>query len=255
MNFSNNVINELFEELSHSIINIYKLCLEETGDDLGPTENEIDYHNFITDESTGTMLRDRWDDVINPINSIDVSQYKNFFIDLLALIRIFPAIGKSGKRSSYAGYAIQALQKYGSKVGLIDDKSKLFVLAQFIFESGYFNYIEEVGRGSGKPYGTKYYGRGPIQITWERNYKTLTDKWFPSIGLDIDIHKNPNLCCNYEIGCIASVGWFSLKGNGTAAVQAAKMGDIRGLTKAINGGYNGINERINITKKLLDGIN
>jgi putative chitinase len=30
--------------------------------------------------------------------------------------------------------------------------------------------IEEYGKGSGKDYGTTYYGRGFVQLTWEENY-------------------------------------------------------------------------------------
>ena len=34
------------EELSHTIISLYKLVLEDMGYDLGDTNNEIEYHNY-----------------------------------------------------------------------------------------------------------------------------------------------------------------------------------------------------------------
>ena len=41
--------------------------------------------------------------------------------------------------------------------------------------------IEEFGRGRGKAYAPTYYGRGFVQITWERNYARLSDV----IGVDL----------------------------------------------------------------------
>lgn len=37
-------------ELSHAIINVYKVCFEEMGYDLGPTNNEIEYHNYLAQD-------------------------------------------------------------------------------------------------------------------------------------------------------------------------------------------------------------
>jgi hypothetical protein len=44
--------------------------------------------------------------------------------------------------------------------------------------------IEEYGRGKGKAYAPTYYGRGFVQITWERNYARLSDV----IGVDLVTH-------------------------------------------------------------------
>lgn len=35
------------KELNHAIVNLYKLCLEEMGYDLGDTNNKIEYHNYL----------------------------------------------------------------------------------------------------------------------------------------------------------------------------------------------------------------
>ena len=45
-----------------------------------------------------------------------------------------------------------------------------------------------------------------------------------------------------------------LPGNGKRAIAAANAGDVKGLTKAINGGYNGLQDRIKNTKKIFDAV-
>lgn len=51
--------------------------------------------------------------------------------------------------------------------------------------------VREIGRGKGKPYGKAidgkiYYGRGLVQLTWLRNYKTMSET------LGIDLVENPD---------------------------------------------------------------
>ena len=252
------------KEICHTAVNIYKLCLEEMGYDLGPTNNEIDYHNFLADDpikfeeeiDAEDFVYEDPNSVIVGENSVDFSNYKGGIISVEKLTQIFPKGNKN-----YMAAAVAALDKYGSKVGL-NDKGKLMVLAQFAHESGNFIYTHEIGYGKGRaygkpagPYGRVYYGRGPIQITWETNYKQITQNCFPKIGLNVDIHKNPDLCCtNLEIGCAASLCWFMLPGNGKRAIAAANAGDVRGLTKAINGGYNGLQDRIDKTNKIFRAV-
>jgi GH24 family phage-related lysozyme (muramidase) len=38
------------KELSNTIINLYKLCIEDMGYDMGDTNNEIEYRNYLVDE-------------------------------------------------------------------------------------------------------------------------------------------------------------------------------------------------------------
>lgn len=45
--------------------------------------------------------------------------------------------------------------------------------------------IEEFGRGRGKAYAPTYYGRGFVQITWERNYAKFSDV------IDVDLVTHP----------------------------------------------------------------
>ena len=76
------------------------------------------------------------------------------------------------------------------------------------------------------------------------------------MGINADIWANPDLCeQNLLIGCAASLAWFALPGNGKRAVQCANNGDVDGLSKAINGGWNGIEHRREYTKKIFENIN
>ena len=253
------------KELSHTIINLYKLAIEDMGYDMGDTNNKIEYRNYLVETpiefkepfsademSTG----DGFSELPDGGSSIDFSNYKGGIISIDKLMQIYPKANRS-----YAAAAVSALDKYGGKVGLTD-KGKLMVLAQFAHESGNFRYTHEIGSGKGRkygqpagPYGKIYYGRGPIQITWETNYKQITQNCFPKLGISADIHKDPDLCCkNLEIGCAASLCWFMLPGNGKRAIAAANAGDVKALTKAINGGYNGLQDRQNNTKKIFSAV-
>jgi predicted chitinase len=42
--------------------------------------------------------------------------------------------------------------------------------------------------------------------------------------------------------------------NGKRAMAAANSGDVKALTKAINGGYNGLQDRQNNTKKIFSAV-
>ena len=57
----------LMEELNRAIVNIYKVCIEETGYDMGVTENFIEYHNYLINRplsiiggNTGENLGDEY---------------------------------------------------------------------------------------------------------------------------------------------------------------------------------------------------
>jgi predicted chitinase len=246
------------KELSHTIINLYKLAIEDMGYDMGDTNNEIEYRNYLSSDPIYFYKDDESTiengDTID--SSIDFSNYIGGIISIDKLMQIYPKANRN-----YAAAAVSVLDKYGDKVGL-NDKGKLMVLAQFAHESGNFIYTHEIGSGKGRsygrpsgPYGKVYYGRGPIQITWEANYKQITQNCFPKIGITADIHKDPDLCCrNLEIGCAASLCWFMLPGNGKKAVAAANAGDVKALTKAINGGYNGLQDRVNNTNKIFKAV-
>lgn len=87
--------------------------------------------------------------------------------------------------------------------------------------------------------GWKYRGRGFIQITGKRNYLLL------SKDMRVDYLNNPDLLLN-EADAMISAVWYWSKNN---LNRYADKDDIKGVTKAINGGYNGLKHRIELLNK------
>ena len=154
-------------------------------------------------------------------------------------------------------------KQFGSQLGLKDEKAYLYLLGQLEHESSNFKYMEEIA--SGKAYegradlgntekgdGTRYKGRGPIQVTGKNNYKTIYENFFIPNGLEkYNIVEHPELGSDPKIGSLMTIGWFLTTDNGKKAIQAMNNYDVKSATKYINGGYNGLTSRENITKRLL----
>jgi putative chitinase len=134
-------------------------------------------------------------------------------------------------------------------------------LAQVGHESGELRYVKELA--SGKAYdtgrlakalgntpeedgdGQKYKGRGLIQITGTANYRTL--------GADLgeDFLAHPELLETPHYAAL-SAGWFWNKKN---LNSFADQDAIKTITKRINGGVNGLEDRkrlLEIAKKVLN---
>lgn len=82
--------------------------------------------------------------------------------------------------------------------------------------------------------GWRFCGRGLIQLTGRNNYQAFAD------SLEMDINDVPEYLATFE-GAAQSACWYweTNKLN-----RFADAGDIKGLTKAINGGYIGLEDRI-----------
>jgi len=87
--------------------------------------------------------------------------------------------------------------------------------------------------------GWKYRGRGFIQITGKDNYSML------SKDTRIDYLNNPDLLLN-EADAMISALWFW---NKNKLNTYADKDDIKGITKRINGGYNGLEHRTELLKQ------
>lgn len=118
-------------------------------------------------------------------------------------------------------------------------------LAQVAHESGGFNYVREIA--SGEAYegradlgntepgdGKRFRGRGLIQITGRANY----DACGASLGLDLIA--NPELL-EEPLNAARSAGWFW---NSRHLNEIADRGDSKAITKRINGGLNGYQDRL-----------
>ena len=82
--------------------------------------------------------------------------------------------------------------------------------------------------------GYRYCGRGLIQLTGKSNYS-----WFAA-SLDIPVEEASEYLQTFE-GAAQSACWFWENNN---LNRFADVGDIKGLTKAINGGFIGLDDRI-----------
>ncbi|EOL9006636.1 glycoside hydrolase family 19 protein [Cronobacter sakazakii] len=87
--------------------------------------------------------------------------------------------------------------------------------------------------------GWKYRGRGLKQITFKANYEECGK------ALGLNLVDSPDLLLQDKYAAM-SAGWF-WKANGCN--QFADAGDVNGLTRRINGGLNGLQDRIDRTKR------
>lgn len=81
--------------------------------------------------------------------------------------------------------------------------------------------------------GYKYSGRGFIQITGRENYDSLSKEF------GVDFLKSPALIASPEYSFL-SAGWFWDK---KGLNLFADRDDVLGITKKINGGFNGLDDR------------
>jgi len=88
--------------------------------------------------------------------------------------------------------------------------------------------------------GWKYRGRGPIQITGKSNITAFAKKLVPDWQKVID---NPALISSDKNISLLSAIWFWDTNNLNKYADAK---DIKGMTRVINGGYNGLDERIKL---------
>lgn len=87
--------------------------------------------------------------------------------------------------------------------------------------------------GNSQDEGYKYRGRGIIQLTGKNNYEYYGKK------LNIDLVNNPHLAKEPDTAIEIALLFWQEKGCGLYA----KMGDVKTVTKLINGGYNGLDDR------------
>lgn len=131
-------------------------------------------------------------------------------------------------------------------------------LAQILHESGSFQFLRELASGTAyegrkdlgntQPGdGVRYKGRGFIQLTGRANFRSAGS------DLGLDLENNPDLAEQPDIAARLAV-WFWNKKNLNAKADA---GDFVGITRAINGGTRGLQERIRLyesAKQVLSAV-
>jgi len=94
--------------------------------------------------------------------------------------------------------------------------------------------------------GYKYRGRGPIQLTGAANYKAFAQEMFVDWQ---NLYDNPDWVTSDRDFALMSAIWFWNKNK--LNVQA-DSGDIKLMTKKINGGYIGLEDRIKHYNECID---
>lgn len=106
--------------------------------------------------------------------------------------------------------------------------NKQEAIANRIYANRMGNGPEESGDGF------RYCGRGLIQLTGKNNYTDFAD------SLEMPVEDVPEYLATFE-GAAQSACWFWETNN---INRFADKGDIKGMTRAINGGYIGLEDRI-----------
>ncbi len=155
---------------------------------------------------------------------------------------LFRKCGAAADRAEALGIAAAV---HFPNYGIMESPLRLaHFMAQLMHESGKFRYMEEIASGAAyegrrdlgnlQPGdGKRYKGRGPIQITGRNNYR----KYGRKIGIDIEAE--PTLAANPSIGLHLALEFWKMNGLNAFADQD----DIRTVTRRINGGYNGLEDR------------
>lgn len=155
-------------------------------------------------------------------------------------------IVSSGKSTPGGQYGESSLLAAMSRAGIVDPTERAMFLAQMAHESGNFRYDEEIA--SGQAYegrsdlgntqpgdGVRYKGRGYIQLTGRANYRDYGNK------LGVDLENNPDLAKDPNIAADIAIAYWQQR----VDRNAARAGDVRTVTRNINGGLNGLADRQN----------
>lgn len=113
---------------------------------------------------------------------------------------------------------------------------------QIIANKVYANRMGNGNEASGDGY--RFRGRGFIQLTGRNNYTALT-KWAKANGINADYVTNPDLLLT-ETDALISALWFWTAND---LNKYADKDDVLTVTKRINGGTNGLKDRISETNK------
>ncbi|NUT73515.1 glycoside hydrolase family 19 protein [Pseudomonas sp. C1C7] len=161
------------------------------------------------------------------------------------LLQILPNAG--AKAGVFVAVLNTAMQRYQ----IVGSKRVAAFLAQIGHESGHLIYVREIwgptlaqrgyeGRkdlGNLAPGdGFRYRGRGLIQITGRTNYAACGE------ALGVDLVNQPELLEQPQYACLSAAWFWATKGLNTLA----DAGEFNSITRRINGGLNGLQDRLEI---------
>lgn len=158
------------------------------------------------------------------------------------LLQILPNAGP------VAGVFVPVLNAAMGHYQIIGPKRVAAFIAQIGHESGQLKYVKEIwgptaaqAKYEGRKDlgntvagdGSKYRGRGLIQITGRANYMACGE------GLGLDLIKQPELLEKPQHACMSAAWFWATKGLSTLA----DAGQFDKITQRINGGQNGAADR------------
>lgn len=150
-----------------------------------------------------------------------------------------------GATPTLAGELALSANVHFRTYGILDIGLRLaHFMGQCAHESGGFRYMEEIASGAAyegradlgntQPGdGKRYKGRGPIQLTGRTNYRAFGRE----VGIDFEAH--PEIVAHPSIGLMAAVRYW----NSRNLNALADADDLDGITRKINGGTNGLEDR------------
>ena len=165
------------------------------------------------------------------------------------LKQIMPnAVKNVGRNPNFKGYTFEQvflyILRYAQEFEINTPLRWCHYLAQIAHESAELRYSEEIA--SGKDYegrkdlgniykgdGVRFKGRGLIQLTGRTNYTTYKD------FCGFNVVKQPELLCK-PVGAVRSSMWFWHR---KGLNELADRDEFTLITKKINGGTNGIEDR------------
>ena len=183
------------------------------------------------------------------MNTLDITQLQKAagvkadgILGRNTLTAVFQKLGASQSRAEELGLAANI---HFRTYGILDNSLRLIhFLAQLAHESGNFKYMEEIASGAAyegrkdlgnvmSGDGVKFKGRGPIQLTGRANYRRYGQQ------LGIDFENNPTIVAIPSVGLLVACKFWS--DNGLNAL--ADQDDVLTITRRINGGTNGLEDR------------
>jgi putative chitinase len=135
--------------------------------------------------------------------------------------------------------------------GIKDPNARAQIVAQAAHESGKFKFTTELGGdsyflkydgrkdlGNTQPGdGPRFKGRGFLQTTGRVNYQQFKD------AFNVDVINNPEILGEAKYAAQSALFWFKKNAKKVQNLSKGDWADTKGITKAVNGGYNGLAER------------
>ncbi len=168
--------------------------------------------------------------------------------------QILNKVAHNGSNQEAREALVEMVHEWGPDVNLDKDHRILMFVPQVMHEAGNGKWLQELwgptaaqkryeGRADlgnvQKGDGYKFRGRGWIQCTGRANYRSLTEWCRELIPNSPDFEVYPDLLSEPKWAAISAFWYWSQR----VPLRYVDSGDVDRVTRAINGGYNGLEDR------------